>query len=188
MSSQAATCKRRPPGVTPQGRIRRSGVKRHKVVDYVVKGTTAPPARAPGLGQQKSISWPAARCRRRRARSIAVRARRFLQSGLAFTNAPEAEGGRARSTKLGARVCAPLYDCADVRRAELPHDAAGPVQQPAMYGVGRGCPFAMKPATARSRWRVRQELDAPVLAGRAAVNWLRRRLFGVPAAACPSVS
>ena len=42
-------------------------------------------------------------------RRLAVRARRFLQSGLAFTNAVSKRGRTVatRGTKLGARVCAP---------------------------------------------------------------------------------
>ena len=89
--------------------------------DYVVKGTIG----AAGTG---ALVWGAkatlnflGRLRaaeRRRARSIAVRARRFLQSGLAFTNAVSKRGRTvAAGTKLGARVCAPLFECASTYAA-----------------------------------------------------------------------
>ena len=73
--------------------------------DYVVKGTIgAAGTGALVWGTRTALAFLGRRraAERRRARSIAVRARRFLRSGLAFTNTMKKQAGR---------VCAPLYDC-----------------------------------------------------------------------------
>ena len=85
-----------------------------------------------------------------------MRARRFLQSGLAFTNAVSKRGRTVatRGTKLGARVCAPLYECASTYAARscLMTLRVAEFNNRTMY---RACafvtaPLAIKPATARS--------------------------------------
>ena len=90
--------------------------------DYVVKGTIgAAGTGALVWGAKSAIAFLGRRraAERRRARSVAVRARRFLRSGLAFTKTVSQRGRTvaARGTKLGARVCAPLYDCASTYAA-----------------------------------------------------------------------
>ena len=95
-----------------------------------------------------------------------MRARRFLQSGLAFTNAVSKRGRTVamRGTKLGARVCAPLYECASTYAARscLLTLRVAEFNNRTMY---RACafvtaPLAIKPATARSQLKavLRQEL------------------------------
>ena len=77
--------------------------------DYVVKGTIgAAGTIALVWGAKSAIAFLGRRraAERRRARSLAVRARRFLRSGLAFTNAVSKRWRTvaARGTKLG-RAC-----------------------------------------------------------------------------------
>ena len=84
--------------------------------DYVVKGTIgAAGTGALVWGAKATLNFLGRRraAEIRRSKSIAVRARRFLRSGLAFTTAVSRRGRTVatRGTKLGARVCAPLYDC-----------------------------------------------------------------------------
>ena len=84
--------------------------------DYVVKGTIgAAGTGALVWGAKATLNFLGRRraAEIRRSKSIAVRARRFLRSGLAFTNSVKKRGTTvaARGTKLGARVCAPLYEC-----------------------------------------------------------------------------
>ena len=94
--------------------------------DYVVKGTIgAAGTGALVWGAKSAIAFLGRRraAERRRARSIAVRARRFLRSGLAFTKTVSKRGRTVathcttRCTALGARACAPLYDCASTYAA-----------------------------------------------------------------------
>ncbi len=90
--------------------------------DYVVKGTIgAAGTGALVWGAKATLNFLGRRraAEIRRSKSIAVRARRFLQSGLAFTKTVSQRGRTvaARSTKLGARVCAPLYECASTYAA-----------------------------------------------------------------------
>ena len=137
--------------------------------DYVVKGTIgAAGTGALVWGAKATLNFLGRRraAERRRARSLAVRARRFLRSGLAFTNSVKKRGRTvaARGTKLGARVCAPLYDCVGTYAARscLATIKVAEFNNRTVY---RACafvtaPLAMKPATARSQLKavLRQEL------------------------------
>jgi len=137
--------------------------------DYVVKGTIgAAGTGALVWGAKATLNFLGRRraAERRRARSLAVRARRFLRSGLAFTNSVKKRGRTvaARGTKLGARVCAPLYDCVGTYAARscLATIKVAEFNNRTVY---RACafvtaPLTMKPATARSQLKavLRQEL------------------------------
>ena len=135
--------------------------------DYVVKGTIgAAGTGALVWGAKATLNFLGRRraAERRRARSIAVRARRFLQSGLAFTNAVSKRGRTvaARGTKLGARVCTPLYECASTYAARscLMTLRVAEFNNRTMY---RACAFVtapIKPASSRTQLKavLRQEL------------------------------
>ena len=137
--------------------------------DYVVKGTIgAAGTGALVWGAKATLNFLGRRraAEIRRSKSLAVRARRFLQSGLAFTNSVKKRGRTvaARGTKLGARVCAPLYECASTYAARscLMTLRVAEFNNRTMY---RACafvtaPLAIKPATARSQLKavLRQEL------------------------------
>ena len=77
--------------------------------DYVVKGTIgAAGTGALVWGAKATLNFLGRRraAERRRARSIAVRARRFLRSGLAFTKRSRNAGGRSRrAVQNWARAC-----------------------------------------------------------------------------------
>ena len=135
--------------------------------DYVVKGTIgAAGTGALVWGTKATLNFLGRRraAERRRARSIAVRARRFLRSGLAFTNAVSKRGRTVatRGTKLGARVCAPLYECASTYAARscLMTLRVAEFNNRTMY---RACAFVtapIKPASSRTQLKavLRQEL------------------------------
>ena len=124
--------------------------------DYVVKGTIgAAGTGALVWGAKATLNFLRRRraAERRRARSIAVRARRFLRSGLAFTNTMKKQAGR---------IYMPLYDCvgtyaarsclATIKVAEFNNRTAS-----------RMCAFVtapMKPASSRTQLKavLRQEL------------------------------
>ena len=124
--------------------------------DYVVKGTIGAAGTGAFVwGAKATLNFLGRRraAERRRARSIAVRARRLLRSGLAFTNTMKKQAGR---------VCAPLYDCvgtyaarsclATIRVAEFNNRTAS-----------RMCAFVtapIKPASSRTQLKavLRQEL------------------------------
>ena len=124
--------------------------------DYVVKGTIgAAGTGALVWGARSALAFLGRRraAERRRARSLAVRARRFLRSGLAFTNSMKKQAGR---------VCAPLYDCVGTYAARscLITFRIAEFNNHTMY---RMCAFVtapIKPASSRTQLKavLRQEL------------------------------